>query len=350
MSERVGILTGGGDAPGLNAVIRAAVWRGVERYGFEMFGILDGWRGILNQSAKPLSIEDVRDIIAEGGTILGTSRTNPNKNEQSRRKAMEGYKALGLDALVVLGGDDTIGGGYAMSQEGMRIVGVPKTIDNDLSGTDVTFGFDTAINRAVEAIDRLRTTARSHGRVMVVELMGRHAGWIALEAGIAGGADIVLLPEKPFRFDELVKKLKKLREIGRKYAIVAVSEGAKLDISGGGGSLVFQDMETDEFGHIRLGGIANKLAEQIEDEIGWESRSVVLGHLQRGGTPTAFDRFFSTRLGMAAIDEVASKNFGVVVCLQGTNIVPVPLGGDVLKQKTVPESYWEIVEQFLPKI
>ncbi len=263
---------------------------------------------------------------------------------------MENYHKEGFDAIIAIGGDDTIGGGFAMSQQGLNIVGVPKTIDNDLSGTDVTFGFDTAINIATEALDRLHTTARSHGRVMVVELMGRHAGWITLEAGIAGAADIILIPEEPFKLDDFLNRLKKLRENGKNYAIVAVAEGARLAVTSGNGSLVFQDLDKDEFGHVRLGGIAQKLADEIQDELDWEARSVVLGHLQRGGNPTAFDRFLSTRFGAAAVDQVALGNYGTVVCLNGRKIIAMPLDEKVLAQKLVPDELIELSKLFTPKI
>lgn len=350
MSKKVGILTGGGDCPGLNAVIRAAVYKGINEFNYEIVGILEGWRGLIEKKFKPITISDVEDIIAEGGTILGTSRTNPAKSQEALKKAVENYKELGLDALIVIGGDDTNTAGYELSKHGVNVVGVPKTIDNDLSATDVTFGFDTAINIAMESMDRLKTTARSHDRVMVVELMGRHAGWITLEAGIASGADIIILPEEPFSMDGLLKRLKSIRENGKRYAIVAVSEGARLAVSEDSGSLFFKDLEKDEFGHVRLGGIASKLAEEIQDALDWESRSVVLGHLQRGGAPTAFDRFLSTRFGANAMAEVGRENYGVVVCLQGAQIVPVKLGEKVLKQKLVPEKYIRYSQLFGARI
>lgn len=350
MSKKVGILTGGGDCPGLNAVIRSAVFKGINDYGFEIVGILEGWKGLIEKNTRPLELEDVRDIIAEGGTILRTSRTNPAKTPEIMEKAVENYKELGLDAIVVIGGDDTNTGGYKLSQYGVNVVGVPKTIDNDLSATDVTFGFDTAINIAMNSLDRIRTTARSHSRVFVVELMGRHAGWITLEAGISAGADVILLPEEAFSLDNLLERLAEIRESGKNYAIVAVSEGARLSVSSETGSLFFRDLEKDEFGHVRLGGIADKLAEEIQDELDWEARSVVLGHTQRGGPPTAFDRFLSTRFGVSAMEQVSKDNFGVVVCLQGSKIVPVKLGEKVLAQKTVPEKYIKYIDLFGARI
>ena len=350
MSRKIGILTGGGDCPGLNAVIRGAVWKGIKVHGFEMHGILNGWKGLIDGNSKKLELEDVRDIISKGGTIIGTSRTNPAKDKDTLEKAIENYKKMDLSALIVIGGDDTNSGGYALSKAGANVVGVPKTIDNDLSGTDVTFGFDTAINIATDAIDRIRTTAISHNRVFVVELMGRHAGWIALEAGIASGADVILLPEKPFSLEKLLKRLRKLRESGRQYAIIAVSEGARLEIQKDTGSLVFQDLDKDEYGHVRLGGIAQKLSTEIQSELDWESRHVVLGHLQRGGNPTAFDRFLSTRFGISAIDQVANENYGVVVCLKGTDVIPLPLDDKLLAQKLVRDEYLDLAELFQPDL
>ncbi|MFP4460306.1 MAG: 6-phosphofructokinase [Candidatus Zixiibacteriota bacterium] len=347
MSKKVAILTGGGDCPGLNAVIRAAVYRGIKEYGFEIVGLLEGWRGLLEKKTRKLEIKDVADIVSEGGTILGTSRTNPVKSKESLEKAVENFKELGLDCIIVIGGDDTNTAGYELSKQGLNIVGVPKTIDNDLSATDVTFGFDTAINIAMDSIDRIRTTARSHNRVFVIELMGRHAGWITLEAGVAGAADIILLPEEPFSMDDLIDKLREIRDNGKNYAIVAVSEGARLSVSANdSSSLFFKDLEKDEFGHVRLGGIAGKLSEEIQDELDWESRSVVLGHTQRGGAPSAFDRFLSTRFGSSAMAEVARENYGVVVCLQGADIVPVKLGPKVLDQKLIPEKYLQYASLF----
>jgi len=350
LTKKVGILTGGGDCPGLNAVIRGAVFRGLLNYDFEFVGLKYGWKGLLEKDVFPLGIEDVRDILAEGGTMLRTSRTNPRKVEGGLENAYKKYKELKLDGIIVIGGEDTIGAAYDIWKfnNNFKMVGVPKTIDNDLWGTDITFGFDTAINRAMESIDNLHTTARSHNRVMVVELMGRHAGWITLEAGLAGNADIVLLPEEPFDIEEdLCEPLKKLKESGREYAIVAVSEGAKLKVDEDkDGSLILQEADRDEFGHVRLGGIGKALSDEIENRVDWESRHVVLGHLQRGGSPSAFDRFLSTRYGVAAADAIAQDKSGVMIALKGNEVKPVKMTDDIKKIRKVPEDYIEMTRLF----
>ena len=350
MSKKIGILTGGGDCPGLNGVIRGAVYRGTFKHGMEFVGIKFGWRGLLEKITMPLSTQDVRDILPIGGTILRTSRTNPTKTEGDAKLAIQNFHELGLDALIAIGGEDTLGAAYRLwkTDDSFAVVGVPKTIDNYLSGTDVTFGFDTAINIATEAIERLRTTARSHNRVLVVELMGRHAGWITLEAGIGGSADIILVPEKPFDIrKDVFEPLKKLRENGAEYAIVAVSEGAKLMVNNDvDGSLFLQEAERDEFGHIRLGGIAKALANEIENGIDWESRFVILGHLQRGGAPSAFDRFLSTRFGVSAVDAIAEGKSGVMVALRGTDIEAVPMTEEIKKIRTVPADLLELLDLF----
>ena len=326
MSKKIGILTGGGDAPGLNQVIRAAVYRGVKTYGYEFIGILDGWKGLMECKTMSLTLDDVYELSHEGGTILGSSRTNPYKREDGPKLCKECFEKLGLDAIIALGGDDTIGVAYKLfTQEGIPTVCAPKTIDNDISGTDQCFGFDTAINRVMEAFDRLRTTAKSHHRIMVVEVMGRHAGWMTLIGGVAGGADIILVPEEPVDIDEVALKLKKMRDKGRKYAMVAVSEGVKIKFAGGMEDIITQDAEVDEFGHVRLGGIGKILAKELQKRTGWEARHVVLGHLQRGGVPTAFDRWLSTRFGIAAVDQIANDNYGVMVVLKGFEIVPVSM-------------------------
>ena len=350
MSSKIGILTGGGDCPGLNGVIRAAVYEGIRRRDMEFVGIRYGWKGLLEKDTRPLGLEDVRCILSEGGTILRTSRTNPVRDEESIERAIANFHDLGLDALIAIGGDDTLGAAYELWQndDSFRVVGVPKTIDNDLTGTDVTFGFDTAVNIATEAIERIHTTARSHNRVIVVELMGRHAGWITLEAGIAGGADIILVPEQPFDLSEdLCKPLENMRENGREYAIVAVSEGAKLKMErDADGSFIIQEAETDEFGHVRLGGVGKILSEEIERRIDWESRHVVLGHLQRGGRPSAYDRILTTRFGVAAARAVSDGLSGVMIALRGTEVKPVKMTDEIHDIRKVPGEWLEIMRLF----
>ena len=341
---RIGVLTGGGDCPGLNAVIRAVVRKGVGVYGHEFVGFRDGWKGPLENITMPLGIAEVRGILPRGGTILGSSRTNPFKVEDSASGASgidrirENLAANGVDALIAIGGEDTLGVATRLHELGVHVVGVPKTIDNDLSGTDFTFGFDTAVNIAMEAIDRLHTTAESHHRVLVVEVMGRHAGWIALHAGIAGGANVVLIPEQPFDIEKVCAHVEE-RFKSHYSPIIVVSEGA-VPVEGGDMTLV--SGEKDAFGHVRLGGIGDRLAREIEDRTGKESRAVVLGHVQRGGTPTAFDRWLATRFGLHAIAAVSEGDFGTMMALRGTDIVRVPLieGTGELKLVT-PEQYGE---------
>jgi 6-phosphofructokinase 1 len=335
---RVGVLTGGGDCPGLNAVIRAVVRRGVQEHGFEFVGFRDGWRGPLEGTTCPLGIQEVRGILPRGGTILGSSRTNPFNEEGGVERIKGNLADLGVDALVAIGGEDTLGVATKLHELGVNVVGVPKTIDNDLSATDFTFGFDTAVNIAVEAIDRLHTTAESHQRVLVVEVMGRHAGWIALHAGIAGGAAAVLIPEQPFDIDKLGEYVESRFRDG--FApIIVVSEGA---VPVEGGDMTLQSGEKDAFGHVRLGGIGDRVANEIEQRTGKESRAVVLGHVQRGGTPTAFDRWLATRFGLYAITAVNDGDFGKMVALQGTDIVRIPLGEGTGELKLVsPEEYAE---------
>jgi phosphofructokinase-like protein len=318
---RIGVLTGGGDCPGLNAVIRAVVRKGVGVHGFEFVGFRDGWKGPLEGMTMELGVPQVRGILPRGGTILGSSRTNPFKIEGGVEQIKDNLASTGVDALVAIGGEDTLGVATRLADLGVNVVGVPKTIDNDLSGTDFTFGFDTAVNIASEAIDRLHTTAESHHRALVVEVMGRHAGWIALHAGMSGGANVVLIPEVPFDIDEVCDLVKKRFET--QYSpIIVVAEGA-MPREGGDMSLV--SGELDAFGHVRLGGIGDRVAAEIEQRTGAEARAVVLGHVQRGGTPTAFDRWLATRFGLHAIDAVAEKDFGTMVALRGTDIVRVPL-------------------------
>ena len=340
---RVGLLTGGGDCPGLNAVIRAVVRKGERHYGDELVGFLDGWKGVLDRQTMPLDVERCRGILPKGGTMLGTSRTNPYKVEGGSQRALDNLRAEGIDALVAIGGDDTLGVANKLAGEGLMVVGVPKTIDNDLSATEVTFGFDTAVQIATDAIDRLHTTAESHDRVMVVEVMGRHAGWIATQAGIAGGAAEILIPEEPFDIDAICERLKGRHNRGRYASLVVVAEGT-VPVEG---TMEVQSGELDAFGHVRLGGIANRVAQGIEERTGFETRVTILGHVQRGGTPTAFDRILATRFGIAAIDAAHAGATGQMVALQAGHIVLVPLEEAVGASKTVdPDLYHGVAEVF----
>ena len=338
---RVGVLTGGGDCPGLNAVIRAVVRKGVKVHGFDFVGYRDGWRGPLEGETMELGVPEVRGILPRGGTILGSSRTNPFKIEGGVERITDNLARDGVDALVAIGGEDTLGVATRLADLGVDVVGVPKTIDNDLSGTDFTFGFDTAVNIASEAIDRLHTTAESHHRVLVVEVMGRHAGWIALHSGIAGGANIVLIPEQPFDIEE-VCRLVESRFESRFAVIMVVAEGAVPKETETGSDMTLLNQEKDAFGHVRLGGIGDRIAHEIESRTGKEARAVVLGHIQRGGTPTAFDRWLATRFGLQAIDAVADREFGTMMALRGTDIVRLPLIEGTGELKLVrPEEYAE---------
>src|SRR5271154_6199913 len=328
---RVGMLTGGGDCPGLNAVIRAAVRKGIFHHNDEFVGFIEGWRGVVENKTKPLTLDTVSGILQLGGTILRTSRTNPRKMEGGIDKCLATIKANQLDALITIGGDDTQGVANALVQKGIKVVGVPKTIDNDLSGTDACFGFDTAVSIATEAIDRLHSTAEAHNRVIVCEVMGRDAGWIAITSGIAGGADVIFVPEKPIDIDAAVKILKDRHGRGKLFSIVVVAEGAKIP----GGDQATHGTKVDAFGHVRLSGIGQALAEEIEKRTGYETRSVNLGHTQRGGTPTAFDRMLATRYGVAAIDLVHAGRFGRLVVLKGTQIADVPLEDAIAKTRTL---------------
>src|SRR2546425_8571694 len=301
---KIGILTGGGDCPGLNAVIRAAVRKGCFHYDDEFLGFLEGWRGLVEDKSMPLDLQAVAGILPRGGTILRTSRTNPAKRPDGLDTCIATLKKNGVDALIAIGGDDTLSVATKLFDKGVKVIGVPKTIDNDLAGTDYTFGFDTAVNVVTEAIDRVHTTAEAHNRVMVVEVMGRDAGWIAIHSGVAGGADVILIPERPFDVDKVAESIRQRHERGRYFSIVVVAEGAKFSQEAGTGGPVLQDMGKDEFGHVKLGGIANILAREIEKRTGFETRAVVLGHIQRGGSPTAFDRVLATRYGLGAIDMV----------------------------------------------
>jgi phosphofructokinase-like protein len=328
--KTVGILTGGGDAPGLNAVIRAIVRRSVPR-GHRMIGIRHGWRGLLDRETVVLDAEATSGILHRGGTILGTSRTNPYKSAEDGRRVEASFKALGLDALVAIGGEDTLGVAAKLVGAGFPVVGVPKTIDNDLSGTDTTFGFDTAVSIATEAIDRLHSTAASHDRVIVCEVMGRHAGWIALHSGMAGGADFILLPERPVDIDAVCGAVTRRLERGIMFSIIVAAEGAVLE-----SGEVKKSAELDAFGHVKLGGIAERLAHEIEARTGRETRSVQLGHVQRGGTPTAFDRWLGSRYGLLAADMVHEGSYGMMAAYRGGVFMPVPLAEAVAVPKTVP--------------
>lgn len=341
--ERVGILTGGGDAPGLNPVIRAIVRKGIVHYGYEMIGLRRGWAGLLEKDFMPLDLRSISGILPRGGTILGTSRTNPAKIENGFEKSKQAFKDLKLSALVAIGGEDTLGVANKLVKMGCPVVGVPKTIDNDLSATDFTFGFDTSVNIITECIDRLHTTAESHDRVMVVEVMGRHAGWLATYGGIAGGADVILIPEIPFDIEEVCNLIKKRHASGKNFSIVVVAEGAQPKDAT---TFFTKSQELDAFGHVMLGGIGDALAKEIEKRTGFETRSTVLGHIQRGGSPSAFDRVLGTRFGIAAIDLVAKKEFGKMVALQGNKIVSVPLEAAVAKLKTVDLELYEIAKVF----
>jgi len=342
---RVGVLTGGGDCPGLNAVIRAVVRRGVQEFGLEFVGFRDGWRGPMEADTVPLDVHAVRGILPRGGTILGSSRTNPFKENGPGRNGVERIKdnlaGLGVDALVVIGGEDTLGVAARLYDEGIPVVGVPKTIDNDLGATDYTFGFDTAVNIAMEAIDRLHTTAESHHRALIVEVMGRHAGWIALHAGLAGGANVILIPERPFDIDKVVAWVE--HRFQTRYApIVVVAEGAHPVAD----ELALTSTDLDAFGHVRLGGVGQLLAEEIEKRTGKEARCTVLGHIQRGGTPTAFDRVLATRFGLHAVGAVHDEAFGMMVALRGTDIVRVPIVEATRELKLVPVDRYAEAEVF----
>jgi len=344
---RIGVLTGGGDCPGLNAVIRALVRTGVPEYGYEFLGFRDGWRGPLEGDTIPLDIQAVRGILPRGGTILGSSRTNPLAESAAAggRSGLERIRAnlagLGVDGLVVIGGEDTLGVAASLHAGGLPVVGVPKTIDNDLGATDYTFGFDTAVNIAMEAIDRLHTTAESHHRALIIEVMGRHAGWIALHAGMAGGANVILIPEKPFSMERVCTYVE--HRFQTRYApLVVVAEGARPEEE----SLALSDQRLDSFGHVRLGGIGLMLADAVEKRTGKEARATVLGHIQRGGTPTAFDRVLATRFGVHAIRAVHDGAFGMMVALRGTEIVRVPLADATRELKLVPPERYAEAEIF----
>jgi 6-phosphofructokinase 1 len=341
---RFGVLTGGGDCPGLNAVIRAIVRKGIDIHGHEIVGFRDGWRGPLEGDQEELTIESTRGILPRGGTILGTSRTNPFKRDDGPEMIRETLSELRVDGLIAIGGEDTLGAANRLHAEhGLNVVGVPKTIDNDIGATDVTFGFDTALQVATEAIDRLHTTAESHHRVMVVEVMGRHAGWIALYSGIAGGGDVILIPEQPFDIEQVCNLIRRRHARGRFFSIVVAAEGAMPQE----GTMELAAREADEFGHVRLGGIGQRLEKEIEQRTGFETRAVVLGHIQRGGTPTAYDRVLATRFGVAAIDAADTGRWGMMPALRGSKIELVSLADAVAELRTVTPEEFAFAEAFL---
>ncbi len=340
---RIGVLTGGGDCPGLNAVIRAIVRRGIDDHGHEIVGFRDGWRGPIEGLREDLTVESTRGILPRGGTILRSSRTNPFKRDDGPGVIRATLDAAGLDGLIAIGGEDTLGAAARLHGEhDLPVIGVPKTIDNDIAGTDMTFGFDTAVQIATDAIDRLHTTAESHNRVMIVEVMGRHAGWIALYSGLAGGADVILIPERPFDIEEVCRLIQRRHSRGRYFSIVVVAEGAVPEE----GTMETMAAGEDEFGHARLGGMGQRLEREIEERTGYETRATVLGHIQRGGTPTAFDRVLATRLGLAAVDAASEARWGMMPALRGTRIELVPLSEAVADLRTVPAEDYEAAATF----
>jgi ATP-dependent phosphofructokinase / diphosphate-dependent phosphofructokinase len=341
---KIGILTGGGDCPGLNAVIRAVVRKGVFTYGDEFVGFMEGWRGLVEDNSMVLDLDAVGGILPRGGTILRTSRTNPSKRADGLDRCIATLEKHKIEALIAIGGDDTLSVAQKLHERGAKVVGVPKTIDNDLGGTDYTFGFDTACNIVCEALDRVHTTAEAHNRVMVVEVMGRDAGWIALYSGIAGGADVILIPERPFDVDKVADSLRQRHARGRYFSILVVAEGAKFSSQAGQGNPVLQDMGKDEFGHAKLGGIANILAREIEKRTGFETRAVILGHIQRGGSPSAFDRVLATRYGLGAIDMVHRGEFGCMAALRSNKIVSITLSEAISRNRVVDDEMIQIVD------
>jgi 6-phosphofructokinase 1 len=346
---KIGMLTGGGDCPGLNAVIRAVVRKGTFTYGDEIVGFMEGWRGVVDNVTMPLDLDAVGGILPRGGTILRTSRTNPSKRPDGIERCIATLDKNKVEALIAIGGDDTLSVAQRLHEHGVKVVGVPKTIDNDLGGTDYTFGFDTACNIVCEAIDRVHTTAEAHNRVIVVEVMGRDAGWIALYSGIAGGADVILIPERPFDIDKVADSIRQRHERGRYFSIVVVAEGAKFASASGNASPAMQDMGKDEFGHAKLGGIANTLSREIEKRTGYETRAVVLGHIQRGGSPSAFDRVLATRYGLGAIDMVHRGEFGCMAALRANKIVTIPLIEAISRNRTVDDEMIQIVDGLFQK-
>ena len=347
MGKQVALLTGGGDCPGLNAVIRAVTRRSLDR-GYEVVGVREGWRGLVDGKLQPLDDRAISGILPRGGTILGTTRTNPYKIDGGVERVLERFAGEGLDALVAIGGEDTLGVASRLFEEhAFPVVGVPKTIDNDLSATDYTFGFDTALTVATEAIDRLHTTAESHNRVMVVEVMGRHTGWIAVMSGMAGGADVILIPEHPITIEEACADIQRRHERGKDFSIVVVSEGYELTYASGEKQQIAQaPAATDQFGHVRLGGVGDVLAGEIEKRTGYETRVTVLGHVQRGGTPTPRDRVLATRYGLKAADLVHEERWGTMAALRGDDVVEVSLEDAVAELKTVPPEFYEAAKTF----
>jgi len=343
---KIGVLTGGGDCPGLNAVIRAVVRKGTFHYEDEFVGFMEGWRGLLDDKTMELDLAAVGGILPRGGTILRTSRTNPAKRPDGLQHCVETLKKHGCDALIAIGGDDTLSVAKKLFDKGLKVVGVPKTIDNDLAGTDFTFGFDTAVDVATEAIDRVHTTAEAHNRVIVVEVMGRDSGWIATYSGIAGGADVILIPEVPFDIDQVAETIRQRHARGRYFSIVVAAEGAKF----AGGNETLPAAGLDEFGHARLGGIGSVLAQEIEKRTGFESRSVVLGHIQRGGSPSAFDRVLATRYGLGAIDMVHRGEFGQMAALRGNKIISIPLAEAIASNRKVDKEILDAATGILDKI
>ena len=347
MAKRVGILTGGGDCPGLNAVIRAVTRRSLDR-GYDVFGVRDGWRGMVDARFQQLGPREISGILPRGGTILGTTRTNPYKTEGGVEKVLATLREEKLDALVAIGGEDTLGVAARLYDEHeFPVVGVPKTIDNDLAATDYTFGFDTAVSIATEAIDRLHTTAESHNRVMVVEVMGRHTGWIAVVSGIAGGADVILIPEQPITVEDACDEIRRRHQRGKDFSIVVVSEGYELSYASGERRMVAEEARaSDQFGHVKLGGVGDVLGREIEERTGFETRVTVLGHVQRGGSPTPRDRVLATRFGLKAADLVHEQRFGRMAALQGDSIVDVALRDATAHLKTVPPEWYEVAKAF----
>jgi len=347
VAKTIGILTGGGDCPGLNAVIRAVV-RASDAKGWDCVGVLEGWRGLVDARFVDLGPREVSGILPRGGTIIGTSRTNPYKVDGGVEKVLQNFKDRGLDALIVIGGEDTLGvASKLFSEHGLPVVGVPKTIDNDLSGTDYTFGFDTAVTIATEAIDRLHTTAESHNRVMVVEVMGRHAGWIAVMSGIAGGADVILIPEHPMTVEAACEELRRRHARGKSFSIVVVSEGYELSYETGESRVVGGEARaTDQFGHVTLGGVGEILGHEIEQRTGFETRVTVLGHVQRGGTPTPRDRVLATRFGLKAAELAHAGQFGQMAALRGDDVISVSLEEATAKLKTVPPEWYAVAQAF----
>jgi 6-phosphofructokinase 1 len=342
----VALLTGGGDCPGLNAVIRAVTRQGLS-YGWSLTGIRDGWRGLLEKETMPLSLETTEDILPLGGTILGTSRTNPYKLEGGPQTVVASLRELSIDGLIAIGGDDTLSVAKRLYEDhGVHVIGVPKTIDNDLSGTDYTFGFDTAVSIATEAIDRLHTTAESHHRVMVVEVMGRHAGWIALMSGMAGGADAILTPEFPLTIEDLCELIASRQTRGKTFSVIVVSEGAKVLFRSGASQEVLASDELDAFGHVKLGGVGTVIAREVKKATGLEVRETILGYIQRGGTPTAHDRILGTRFGVKAAQMVEAGEWGMMAALRGDAIEAVPLAEAVSSWKLVPQELWELAQVF----